>query len=284
MGPEADARRKVIAFLTLAIALCIPPYYAILSAQSAELIPEVAIAGVMWAPGLAALITRLATQRNLQGFGWRLTAPRYLFLCYLLPLAGCLVVYGLVWTTDLGTFKVSVARTATFWPDVMQAITAGFAVEALLALGEELGWRGLLVPELSKCMSFGRTAFISGAIWIVFHVPAMLFSAYHSAAPLWFGLSMFTVSLMSISVILTWMRMRTGSVWTAVVLHASHNLFIQNLFDPMTISHELTEYVTTEFGVGLAFVYSVVAIVFWRRRSELTELAAGAGNSGPGTR
>jgi hypothetical protein len=58
-------------------------------------------------------------------------------------------------------------------------------------------------------------------------------------------------------------------VWTGVILHASHNLFIQEIFDPLTTDRGLTRYVTTEFGVGLALAYTVLAVYFWRRRGEL---------------
>jgi hypothetical protein len=57
-------------------------------------------------------------------------------------------------------------------------------------------------------------------------------------------------------------------VWTAAIFHASHNLFVQDVFDRLTVSKTHTEYVTTEFGVGLAIVYSAVALWLWRHRGE----------------
>src|SRR5689334_7897196 len=86
---RTTAQRTVIIFLALTIALCLIPYYLILSADSSKAIPDLAIVGIMWAPGLAALATRLLVQRNLGNFGWRLGAPRYLVVSYLLPAVGC---------------------------------------------------------------------------------------------------------------------------------------------------------------------------------------------------
>jgi len=34
----------------------------------------------------------------------------------------------------------------------------------MAAIGEEIGWRGFLVPELAKWMSVPKTALVSGAI------------------------------------------------------------------------------------------------------------------------
>ena len=66
-----------------------------------------------------------------------------------------------------------------------------------------------------------------------------------------------------------WFRLKSGSLWTAVIMHASHNVFIQQTFDPMVVDRGLTEYVTTEFGLGMALFYIAVAWICWRRRGEL---------------
>ena len=47
-------------------------------------------------------------------------------------------------------------------------------------------------------------------------------------------------------------------------LHASHNLWIQNFFDRVTIDTGRTRWFTTEFGAALAVVAVAVALVFWR--------------------
>src|SRR5439155_21525832 len=241
-----NPRSQVVMFLVLTAVLCLPPYYFIISAESIDAIPDLVVVGIMWAPGVAALFTRLVCQKNVRGFGWRLGPSRDLVFSYLLPVAAGLVIYGTVWATGLGDFTAErLARDAgfsvgldvrSFWRSVFVAATGGFVLEAVLALGEELGWRGLLVPELAKLMPFGKIGFLSGSIWSFFHVPGILFAGYHSAAPVWYGLVVFCVSFIAISFILAWLRFKSGSVWTAVVFHASHNLFIQNLFDRMTVS------------------------------------------------
>jgi phosphotransferase system glucose/maltose/N-acetylglucosamine-specific IIC component len=68
---------------------------------------------------------------------------------------------------------------------------------------------------------------------------------------------------------MNWIRLRSGSLWTGAVFHASHNLFIQGVFDLMTIDKEVTKYFTTEFGIGMALIYAVTAYFFWRKRDKL---------------
>jgi hypothetical protein len=54
-----------------------------------------------------------------------------------------------------------------------------------------------------------------------------------------------------------------------VILHASHNTFIQQFFDPLTVYRSKTGYVAGEFGAVLLVLSVAMAIYFWRRRDEV---------------
>jgi hypothetical protein len=58
-------------------------------------------------------------------------------------------------------------------------------------------------------------------------------------------------------------------LWPGVVLHAAHNTFIQEFFDPLTVDHSKTRYVAGEFGAALFALSILMAIYFWTRRNEL---------------
>jgi len=62
------------------------------------------------------------------------------------------------------------------------------------------------------------------------------------------------------------LRAQSGSFWPAAVLHASHNLFIQTIFTPLTLQNRVTPYIIDEFGVGLALIGLVLAIIFFEKR------------------
>jgi len=199
-------------------------------------------------------------------------------------------VYGFVWLTGIGTFNPEGFANfiAPAYPILQDQPTHVIVIIGLIivssyevimtafrTLGEEIGWRGLLVPELAKRYSFTTTSFISGFIWAIWHYPVLIFGDYNNAgAPLWFGLICFTVLVTGISFAITWLRLKSGSLWTAVLLHASHNIFIQAVFSPMTGKTALTPYVIDEFGIGLALVAVPVAYFFWRKRAELPENVA----------
>lgn len=269
---DQEAKKKILTYLFLAFALSSIFYYLILSPGKGKL-TNLPVIGLMWCPGVAALLTRLSYQRNLRGIGWGWGRTRYQAASYLLPLAGGLLVYGIAWLTGLGGFKGAISHRPLAVSLFLLA-TVGFLINVVYALGEELGWRGLLVPELAKVTGFGGTVAISAAVWALYHYPLILFGDYHSAAPRWWSLLFFTLDIAAISVIFAWLRLRSGSVWTGVILHASHNLFLQDVFDPLTLNRGRTEYWTTEFGLGITLFYGVVAYLCWRKRGELPVPAA----------
>src|SRR5258705_13838749 len=93
-----------------------------------------------------------------------------------------------------------------------------------------------------------------GLIWSLYHYPVLLFGNYNSGGPKWLSLVCFTVSIVAICFVMTWLRLKSGSLWTGTVLHATHNLFIQQIFTPLTVDTVHTNYYIYEFGVGLPIV------------------------------
>jgi membrane protease YdiL (CAAX protease family) len=76
--------------------------------------------------------------------------------------------------------------------------------------------------------------------------------------------------VIALGFVFAWMRLKSGSLWTGVLLHASHNLFIQAFFDPITADTGRTKYITGEFGAALAVTVIVLAAYFWTRRGEVS--------------
>ncbi len=136
----------------------------------------------------------------------------------------------------------------------------------LLALGEEIGWRGFLAPELLKILPFRWAAVLSGLCWAVWHYPLIIFAGYGGDTPLWWGIPCFTAVIVAISFPLTWLRVKSGSVWPCMVLHASHNLIILDLLEPLISDTGKTRYVVSEFGA--AMVLTTLATAWFFRRAE----------------
>ena len=232
---------KVALFLVITLVLVIWPYYEIIRSGT---IQGFAVFALMWAPGVAAMLTQWITSRSLAGLGWRLGKPRYLLTSFLIPLVICIVVYGLLWAVGIipftgqelmATVEQATGQRLSLPLAILMTVVVIFPLSLIAALGEEIGRRGLLMPELDKRYHFTLAALLTGAIWAIYHYPALFFSDYHSDAPVWFAAIMFTISIVAVSVIMGWLRLKSGSLWTAAIMHASHNLFVQSVFDPMTL-------------------------------------------------
>ena len=259
-------RAELAIFLGLTFALSAVFWRLIVAAGSFGAHGGLYVLALMWCPGVSALVTRLVFQHNVRGEGWRWSrsTTRWAALAYVLPLGYAIVAYGLVWLTglgavDLGRFKIGIA---TF-------VVIGSLQSLLSATGEELGWRGFLVPALAQRMSFGRTALASGAIWAAWHLPLIVFADYNGGTPTWYSVLCFAVMVISLGVPFAWLRLRTGSVWPAAILHASHNLFVQGFFDRVTVDTGPTRWLTGEFGAAFAFAIGATAWIFWRARGAL---------------
>jgi len=134
--------------------------------------------------------------------------------------------------------------------------------------GEEIGWRGFLVPELIKVTSFTRTALISGVIWTAWHAPLIIWSHYNSGTPVWYSLACFATLTIAASFVFVWLTIKSGSLWPAVLLHASNNAMIEGYFSPLTVERERTKYFAGAFGCAMLPFIVFYAWVVWKNFTE----------------
>ena len=90
-----------------------------------------------------------------------------------------------------------------------------------LMLGEELGWRGYLQVRLLVHRPLAG-AVLTGLIWGLWHAPLYVLGD-NPQRPL-VGLPVFLVSAVLLSIIFAWLRLSTGSVWSASLAHAATNV------------------------------------------------------------
>lgn len=270
-----DNSKKIITFLIMNFTLCAVFYYILISKETLQG-NGLYVFGLMWVPAVSSIITQLIYNKNIKGFGWKLGKAKYIAFSYLIPLAAGVIVYTFVWITGIGGisfdnfFHKQQGIGIPF--QFMIFASAGLFGSLCSAIGEEIGWRGFLVPELSKMYSYTKTSLITSLIWAVYHYPLLIFMDYNNGVSKVSSIIFFTISVTAISFTTTWLRLKSGSLWTGAILHASHNLFILNFFDLITIDYGKTKYITTEFGAGLALIYTIIAIYCWKNSRKLPYL------------
>ncbi len=235
---------------------------------------------MMYVPGISAIIASLITRDKIRNYGWKLGKIKYLGYAYILPLLIATVAFGLVWISGLSEFtpdEVKNYRWARYLGfDLPAPFLAGFMGKAILytlmisilTFGEELGWSGFLTPKLLKVTSILNTSIIVGLFWSFWHFPAIIGGIYSWDAPLWIALPSFTVSFIAFSLIRSVLVSKSNSLWTGVILHASHNIILMSMFWEMTVKTKYTSYLVSETGVIIALTYLGIALIFWKINSK----------------
>lgn len=282
-NPTSQNLKPITIFLSITLALSSIFYFLIIYSGTLGGGRGQYVMALMWCPGISAFLTMKILKRNISDLGWKWGKTKYQFFSYLIPIFYALIAYMSIWVFGWGGFYnkefVNALTESYGLGPIGNILTMVFYVILLgvfgtirsmaNALGEEIGWRGFLVPELYKTYGFTKTSLISGIIWGVWHLPILLFADYNSGTSSWYAMICFMVLIIGISFIYTWFRIKSGSLWTAVILHATHNLFIQNIFTPLTSETGNTAYYIDEFGIVLPIVGIGFAIYYWSKRKEL---------------
>jgi len=237
-------RKPLIWFLIIAFSLAwglflLPLAFGPLGSTTRLIATQISWALAMWAPGLGAIVAtrwvageKLGTL-NLRRLGdWR----AYLWAWLLFPALA--VITGLLtWAfgagkldTQFTIIKESLAAVPggaaiPAWLVVLiqigVALTFGPLFNTIFALGEELGWRGFLLPRLLPLGQW-RAIALSGVIWGIWHAPAILQGHNYPSHPV-AGVFMMIVFCVLLGAILSWLYLRTRSPWAPALAHGSLN-------------------------------------------------------------
>ena len=210
-----------------------------LTPTSYQLARQILWAAAMWGPGIAAIVATAAIARQplrTLNLG-RLGQLRYYFWALILPLllsiaAGLFtVLFGLArfdGGLSLLTFSMaSFPETAAVDPWLIAGLQAilifAFApfINILFTLGEELGWRGFLLPRLMP-LGRWRAILISGLVWGFWHAPAVLQGLNYPENPI-LGVPLMMVFCVLLGTILSWLYMKTSSPWAPALAHGAIN-------------------------------------------------------------
>ncbi|SDR30564.1 CAAX protease self-immunity [Natronobacterium texcoconense] len=240
----------------------------------------------MFTPMLAGIVTCIAGGPSFEAAGLRFPHGRFRWLAVaaavpiLLVLVGtaiALAIPGVEFVPDANPLTgegTEFAETQTQdgeaaagpdlpgWPwnlliTIVAALVFGVTINAVLAFGEEFGWRGVLLTELAPFGFWGASAII-GVLWGLWHAPGILEGYNYPNYPV-VGAGVMTLACLAMSPVYTYVTMQAKSVLAPTILHGTFNGFAATMLVFAQGGHELL--VNSVGGMGiLAFGLAAVVI------------------------
>ncbi|MEZ4457493.1 MAG: type II CAAX endopeptidase family protein [Gemmatimonadales bacterium] len=201
---------------------------------------------LMYVPLVASVVARLAGREGFGDVSFRWggrTGTRAALTAWLLPVAIGLAAYGVAWSTGLASVSVMTdgplagigSPALRLVAAIGLALTVGTLLSCVSAFGEEIGWRGYLVPRLVEA-GVPAPYLTSALVWCFWHVPLILWGGYAAGPSPALSALLFIGAITPVGLLYARWRMATGSVWPAgQFAHGAWNIVIQSA--PRSLHH-----------------------------------------------
>jgi len=146
--------------------------------------------------------------------------------------------------------------------NVLQAIAAGYTINAVFAFGEELGWRGFLLKALKE-KKFLLVSLITGIVWGIWHFPLILRGHNYPQHPV-LGVGMMVIFCVLLAPVMTYIVIKSKSVITAAIFHGSLNAIAGISVLYLVGGNDLTNGITGAAGFITLIIINLAFYLFDR--------------------
>jgi len=229
---------------------------------------------IIWgiAPMLVAILMRIA-MRDWSDAGFK-PAIRKNALWYIISILAFPVMTVLTFLigemTSVSSF--SGFSMAPFLNTFLSALPVFF----IFAVFEEFGWRGYLVPKLASIrMNSYLASAIVAVVWASWHLPYFReLSWVYSSEDLITFLPTFYLAMFAFAILYNEIRIITGSVWPAVLMHCVMNSFGHPLAANFLTIVPGKEYLVSSTGLLIIAFAGLLGMVLNRWRMRKASLAS----------
>lgn len=154
------------------------------------------------------------------------------------------------------------------WPIfVTNVFVTGFAYSVfsgIFAVGEELGWRGLLQGLLIERFGMVRGVSLLGLLWSFWHLPLLLSGYNYPDHRVLGAFVLFPVTLMTASYFLAWLSLRFDSFWPAALAHGATNSIQQGVIGniQLHVPHLVVDFLQTGITAAVGFIFLALLTAF----------------------
>ena len=256
METKKQDLKRAIVYLVITFALTwlysIFLIYPVANGEALNGIPSLAtqlvVAAAMFCPAIGVLLTRLVTREGFKN-AWLNPHIKGNIKIYLLAWFGPAVltfagmgIYFLLFPNNLDLsfsyMKTMMAAAGTPYEaqavpmdllmtiQCVQAVFLAPVMNFVTCFGEEWGWRGYLLPKISKHFSTIPTLLITGIIWGLWHAPMTIIGHNYGLGYWGFpftGIAMMCVFCIVLGIFLSYVTLKTGSCIPAILSHGAIN-------------------------------------------------------------
>ncbi len=222
----------------------------------------------MFIPAVMTVIVLLVSKEGFTKAGWKSLGLFKLgfnqsLLAILIPVLVLPIGYLLVFKLQPASFK-PFPGGEIHWLNSLLFIFGMAAFQTVtLSLGEEIGWRGYLLPKAVNTYGRLKAHLFIGMLWAVWHYPLIFIAGeYGTSGNKIFTTLLFTATLIPLSIILGELRLKSKSVWPASIFHSVHNSVWQFL-GSMSVGMPIVGYLAGEAGLIPLVLYSLAAFVLF---------------------
>lgn len=180
------------------------------------------------------------------------------------PLVLCAAAYGTAIAVGAGRLDIGPGDATPAWP---VDLVLGAVFGTVIILGEEIGWRGYLLPRVQQVTADKRkAAVLTGFLHGCFHLPLILFATtYDQGVPRWVAAPIVVALITAGGVFYAWIWDRSTSVWPVAIAHNTVNtVFDLGAAAVVATGSMNIAYVAGETGFATLGVVIVSAVVLWR--------------------
>jgi membrane protease YdiL (CAAX protease family) len=255
--------REVITYLTIAFSLAVGIAVALPHAGIGVLMS--AMIPITTMLGITLFATPRGSRRKLWGsFGLNRSGKRLWPFAIVAPMLMAGVAYGAAVGLDVADLRDWDPEHGLLWWSVNVVTT--LASMAVIFLGEEIGWRGYMLPRVQQLTSRRRAAVITGFVHGCFHLPLILIATtYDEFGSRWFVAPMVVATLTMGGVFYAYIWDRTHTVWPVALAHGAVNTAFGWGAVAVVASQTDLAYVAGESGLATFGVAAVVGGVLLAR-------------------
>ena len=154
------------------------------------------------------------------------------------------------------------------------AVLLAPAINMFPALGEEVGWRGYMMPRLKERFGLLNGRLLGGVVWGIWHWPLMLLVGYeygtnYLGAPL-LGLVVWCVVCFALNTLLDILYEKTESIWVPAIAHGAFNA-IAALPQVLVTPADAYYNVLGPMPIGLIAALPMLAAAVWLTLREMKQ-------------